>query len=79
MAFERLEPFGDLHADFRAGAICAATVNLHLKEGRPALVPSDFMPTLASFKKANQPILEQDPQAQSNLLDAVLFGVSPNG
>lgn len=78
MAFERLEPFGDLHADFRAGAICAATVNLHVPEGKPALLPSDFMPTLAGFKRDNKPILEADPQTQSDLIDAMLFG-KPKG
>lgn len=77
MAFERLEPFGDLHADFRAGSICAALVNLHVPEGKPALRPADFMPALAkAIEAAKPPVLAKTPEDQSNLLDAVLFGVA---
>lgn len=79
MAFERLEPFSDLQADFRAGAICASIVNLHVPEGRPARLASDFMPTLAELKKqASPPVQPMDPQEHSDLLDAVLFGKPPN-
>ncbi len=46
MAFEQLEPFGALHQEQMAGAVCAVMANMHLKPGAKALAPADFMPAL---------------------------------
>ncbi|MBM3114548.1 phage tail assembly protein T [Jeongeupia naejangsanensis] len=46
MAFDELEPFGEIRADFRAGIIAASNTNLHLPKGKKALSPLDFMPFL---------------------------------
>lgn len=43
-----LEPFGEIRADLRAGAICAtfANANRDPKKRAESYVPSDFMPYL---------------------------------
>jgi len=52
-------------------------VNLHVPAGKKAYLPSDFMPTLAALKRDADPVLMQDANQQSALLDAELFGVEP--
>lgn len=78
MAFEQLEPFGALAEDFRAGQIAATVANANRdpeKRSDP-FMPSDFMPALAAAheRAAEGPILKSDPEAQSALLDRMLFG-----
>ena len=46
MAFEQLEPFGALHQEQLAGAVCAVLANIHSKPGAKPLGPADFMPAL---------------------------------
>lgn len=87
-AFESLEPFGALHFEAVSGAICAAVSNAMLKktDGEP-FKPSDFMPALARAMNgyadpiAAGPILLDDPEAQSALIKASVFGVTeaPHG
>lgn len=76
MAFERIEPFGGLHDDFRAGAICAAVTNPYVPKDKPSLGASDFMPTLKRFMVDAAPRLPDTPEAHAALLDAVLFGIT---
>lgn len=62
MAYERIEPFGPLHDDFRAGQIAAAVTNA-TSTGQKAFVASDFMPSLRT------PVLEiKDPEARSQAI-----------
>lgn len=46
MAFDRVEPIGELRADFRAGLVAATVANVHRGRGRQAFTPADFMPFL---------------------------------
>ena len=77
MAFERLEPFGDLQADLRAGMQAAVLANINRDEkARPEPYgPSDFMPTLRGAR-AEKKLIGEDlsPDELSALLDAALFG-----
>jgi hypothetical protein len=82
IAFERLEPFGSLMDDFRAGQICATVANYAgkvRKEDAAAAQPGDFMPTLrqtADRKSDTQrPVLLADPEAHARLIKATLFGL----
>lgn len=77
MAFERLEPFGGLAHDFRAGQIAAVIANTHRDPDRhpDAFTADDFMPSLRDAReRAAPPVLLTDVDAQSALLDRVLFG-----
>jgi hypothetical protein len=81
IAFSRLEPWGALQEDFRAGQIVAAIWNVARdpKRGEP-LKPEDFMPALrremsGRSDAANEPILLKDPKAQSDLIRARIFGI----
>jgi len=87
-AFETLEPFGSLHLEAVIGAVCAAVSNAQLtrKDGQP-FKPSDFMPALSralhGYKDppGNEPVLLDDPEAQSALIKSAIFGLTeaPNG
>lgn len=77
MAFEALEPFGSLADDFRAGQIASVMANVHRdpKVKRDAFEPADFMPALAFARsQVDAAILLDDPEAQSALIDRVMFG-----
>lgn len=80
MAFESLEPFGALPADWRAGQIAAVVANVHRDPEKPALTPADFMPALRAAIEAT-PSAEKPKtmtaEDASALLDAVLFGGAP--
>jgi hypothetical protein len=82
IAFERLEPFGSLMDDFRAGQICATVANYAGKvrnEEAAAAQPGDFMPTLRQTadrkSDAQHPVLLADPEAHARLIKATLFGL----
>lgn len=65
-AFERVEPFGPLRDDYRAGTIAAQVVNM-LSSKRNAKRPTwqDFMPTDAKPRVKAQPasVLRKKAQA----------------
>lgn len=44
MAFFKLEPFGELRADFREAAHMALVANMNRKKGSKRFKPEDFMP-----------------------------------
>lgn len=44
LAYYRLEPFGEVRADFRAGLLCATIANLVRDKHNKPLTPADFMP-----------------------------------
>ncbi len=76
LAFEQLEPFGGLADDWRAGQIAATVANVNRNPERTpqAFEPADFMPALAELAGSREPTLLEDPEAQSALLDRLLFG-----
>lgn len=83
MAYAEIEPYGALHDEFRTGQLCAITANVHRdpNKGSP-LAYHDFMPALQkSLGKgaSDEPVLLDDPEAQSALLAARLFGKKPDG
>ena len=42
MAYWRIEPWGALQEDHRAGLICSTLCNIHRKQGQKPFVPEDF-------------------------------------
>lgn len=44
MAYDRLEPFGEVRADLRAGIIASTIAAVNTPKGRRRPRPSDFMP-----------------------------------
>lgn len=77
IAFEQLEPFGGMADDWRAGQIAATVANVQRDpKTRPdAFEPADFMPALVDALNIDRaPTLLDDPEAQSALIDRVLFG-----
>jgi hypothetical protein len=81
IAFSKLEPWGSLQEDFRAGQIAAAIWNVARDPARSEpLKAEDFMPALRremqSREAANEPILLEDAKAQSDLIRARIFGVA---
>jgi hypothetical protein len=86
MAFERLEPFGSLQQMLNFGQVCQVIANVNRDEKRrpQPYRASDFFPALAmaageSSSKAPEPVLLEDPEAQSRLIKESIFGVKGCG
>jgi hypothetical protein len=81
MAFYEIEPFGDEVEDLRHGTACALLANTNRdRESRPEpFGPSDFIHwgDAAGHHVEAEPVLLDDPVAQSNLIKAQLFGIGP--
>jgi hypothetical protein len=43
MAYYRLEPFGEVRADVRAGIVASTLANVHRKRSAPPFSPLDFL------------------------------------
>jgi hypothetical protein len=54
LAFYRLEPFGEVRADFRTGLLCATVANLVRDKHQAPHTPADFMP-LAELELEEEP------------------------
>jgi len=67
-AYAELEPFGGLAADWRAGLVAAAVLNVHRAPGSQALLPHDLVPRLAS---PPPPPLD-DPDAEIEAFDRLV-------
>jgi hypothetical protein len=80
LGYYQIEPFGARIDDLRAGVIAAATYNVHrdVKKFPKALGPVDVIGWLDGLggQKPEEvdPIVLDDPVAQTNLLRASLFG-----
>lgn len=77
--FER-EPFGEQAADIRHGIACAllANINRDSKTRPKPYAWSDFVPWAdVSEKDEAEPIELDDPEAQSALILASVFGIKP--
>lgn len=75
LAYYRIEPFGESVADQRMGiqAALLANINRDSKHNREPYRPTDFIP----WHEANVdtgPVLLDDPEAQSKLITATIFG-----
>jgi hypothetical protein len=73
LAYDQLEPFGELRADFRVAQLTSITANVNRdRERRPEpFIPLDFMPY------AEQPELEPEelsPEELSLQIKSELFG-----
>lgn len=80
MAFYELEPFGDMIADLRHGTAAAllANVNRDSKSRPEPYLAEDFIHwRREELPEEEEPVLLEDPVAQSNLLRATLFGLPP--
>jgi len=77
LAFERLEPFGALHDEQMAGAICALTANLNLKKGHEPRTPGHFFAALGRAMKIGQAVFVEDKKAMSQLIMEKVFRFKP--
>ena len=53
MAYAKLEPFGDLRADLRAGIVASTVANAQRGRKRRPLKPEDFMPYAKAERHRN--------------------------
>lgn len=76
-AFDQLEPVGERREDYRTALVCQTLVGVMGGSKEPTKL-SDFMlfEDTGPLKEA-EPILELDPEAQSALIKAALFGIGP--
>jgi len=71
MAYERLEPWGEIRADLRAGIIASTVVNCQrTSDSGSPVQPSDFMP---DFMKESKPL---DPKETSDQIKAFFTRVT---
>nr|WP_284459684.1 hypothetical protein [Cupriavidus campinensis] len=77
MAFYQLEPWGSHYDDLRAGTIASMVANVHRN---PKAAPEpfralDFCPwnEYSGDGRATEPILLDDPDAQADLIERVMF------
>ena len=61
--FSKLEPFGELHADLRAGIIAATIANSQRAKTQAPLGPQDFMPWLGPKRARQRKTLEELKEA----------------
>lgn len=75
MEFYKLEPFGEMRGDYRAAMVASTVANSAgmTGEDKKPLKPSDFMPFQEKYEE--EPILEPDPETQTRLMMAALFGL----
>jgi hypothetical protein len=79
LAYYELEPFGELIADARHGVATSVLANVnrnHEKRPEP-YAASDFIHWRSTGQPAqdDEPVLLDDPVAQSNLIRAAIFGI----
>lgn len=78
MVYDSVEPIGDMRADLRSGIVASAVANNGMREYKEAVKPSDFMLFRDVWDVPKQPaILDTDPEAQSALIMAAMFGIAP--
>lgn len=81
LAYSNIEPWGPLQEDFRFGQVCATLANLQRDPSRrpQAWSARDFFPALERAlegrDRPEEAILMDDPQAQSDLIKRMIFGV----
>jgi hypothetical protein len=82
MAYYTLEPFGEQIADIRHGIAVStlANINRDSKQRKAPYEASVFIPWHEDNHnpKSNEPLLLEDPDAQTNLMLAAMAGGMPN-
>lgn len=78
LEFYKSEPFGDIRADIRSGVIAATVQNVHGGLDGKAASPADFMLFTEPDPGRREVILDDDPDTQSALILAGVFGVDPS-
>lgn len=77
MGFERIEPFGGLVEDFRAGQVASTVFNMARVSESAALSASDFFPALKRAlhgePEPEEEMADIDPLVAAQFLDA-MFG-----
>ncbi|SDR19123.1 hypothetical protein SAMN05443245_3438 [Paraburkholderia fungorum] len=83
LAYHQVEPFGTQMDDLRAGVVTAAiyNVNRNAEKHPEPFGASDVIPWLGglSTQSEPEPVLFDDPVAQTAMLRASLFGKAANG
>ena len=69
MAYDRINPFGESRADYRAAIIASTVASAHLGSNLP---PSDFMPDFSGEEKPSP----QEQKVNSQVKEA--FGIGNN-
>ena len=82
MAYYGLEPWGETVADMRHGIAVATLANINRNtEARPEpYLPADFIPWMETNRQKPcdpGPILLDEPDAQTRLIKAAVFGCQP--
>jgi hypothetical protein len=70
MAFDRIEPFGEVRADLRAGIVASTVANHGMSPPKEAARPIDFMP----LQNKRGPLEVADRDEHAKLMAATLFG-----
>ncbi|QEZ47183.1 phage tail assembly protein T [Cupriavidus oxalaticus] len=77
MAFYQLEPWGSHFDDMRAGVVASTIANIYRdrKKQPDAFSNLDFIPWNEHHRdrRMAEPILLDDPEAQSRLIDQMMF------
>ena len=71
MAYDRIEPIGEVRADLRAGIIASTVANHSMSPPKEPMRPLDFMPFA---RKQSGPILIKNQEDHSRLLAKTIFG-----
>lgn len=76
MAFARIEPFGGIVDDVRAGLPAAVYVNAHRKQGAKAVSPLDFFAWSADVEERPARVMtpEETAAAFRDMLDKATHG-----
>lgn len=76
--YAEVEPWGSHYDDLRAGIVAAAVYNVNrdTKKCPNPFTALEFTPwnSLSDRVRSNEPILLEDAEAQSKLLDRMIFG-----
>lgn len=78
IAFDQLEPMGALPMQFAFGQVCATIANVRRPAKQKPFRPENFFPALArevGDRDSDEPILLDDPEAQSALIKRAILGV----
>lgn len=79
ISYAETEPFGELRDDLRFGQVCATMANIHRdsKRAPEPFEPGDFFSTIDKQVR-NEPVLLDDPEAQSAMIKALFEGANKN-
>lgn len=71
MAYDRIEPIGEVRADLRAGIIASTVANHSMSPPKEPMRPLDFMPFA---RKPTGPIRLHNTDEHARLLAKTIFG-----